>query len=226
MEVSYLNWQLQQKEHILWLYFDKKNSSNNNLDKNVLTELSSIIKEVTHNKSVQGLIVTSGKTNGFIVGADIQTISKLKTKEEIFTFIRQGQKVFDELAALNIPTVALINGLCLGGGLELALACDYRIAIDDNKVRLGFPEVLLGIQPGWGGTVRLPRLLGGPQALELILTGKTISPYAAAKLGLIDQAVPSRQAERAALYYASAKTKRKKSFFALNWKKITNPHWI
>ncbi|MEN9449910.1 MAG: YfcX enoyl CoA hydratase [Pseudomonadota bacterium] len=225
MEVSYLNWQLQQKEHILWLYFDKKNSSNNNLDKNVLTELSSIIKEVTHNKSVQVLIVTSAKTNGFIVGADIQTISKLTTKEEIFAFIRQGQKVFDELAALNIPTVALINGLCLGGGLELALACDYRIAIDDTKTRLGLPEVLLGIHPGWGGTVRLPRLLGGPQALELILTGKTISPYAAAKLGLIDQLVPSRQAERAALYYASAKTK-KKSFFALNWKKITNHHWM
>lgn len=226
MEVGYLNWQLQQKEHILWLYLDKKNSSSNNLDKNVLTELSSIIKEITHNESVQGLIITSGKTNGFIVGADIQTISKLKTKEEIFAFIRQGQKVFDELAALNIPTVALINGLCLGGGLELALACDYRIAIDDNKTRLGLPEVMLGIHPGWGGTVRLPRLLGGPQALELILTGKTISSYVAAKLGLIDQVVPSRQAERAALYYASAKTKKKHSFFALNWKKITNHHWM
>lgn len=190
MEVSYLNWRLQQKEHVLWLYFDKKNSSSNNLDKNVLTELSSIIKDITHNESVRGLIIISAKPNGFIVGADIQTISQLKTKEEIFAFIRQGQKVFDALAALNIPTVALINGLCLGGGLELALACDYRIAINDNKTRLGLPEVLLGIHPGWGGTVRLPRLLGGPSALELILTGKTISPYVAAKLGLINNAVP------------------------------------
>jgi 3-hydroxyacyl-CoA dehydrogenase / enoyl-CoA hydratase / 3-hydroxybutyryl-CoA epimerase len=226
MEVSYLNWRLQQKEHILWLYFDKKNSSSNNLDKKVLTELSSIIKGITHNESIQGLVINSDKANGFIVGADIQTISKLKTKEEIFEFIRQGQKVFDELAALNIPTVALINGLCLGGGLELALACDYRIAIDDNKTRLGLPEVLLGIHPGWGGTVRLPRLLGGPAALELILTGKTISSYGAVKLGLIDQVVPSRQAERAALYYASTKTKKKNPFFALNWKKITNQHWM
>ncbi|MFZ2777208.1 MAG: 3-hydroxyacyl-CoA dehydrogenase NAD-binding domain-containing protein [Candidatus Rickettsiella isopodorum] len=226
MEVSYLNWRLQQKEHVLWLYFDKKNSSSNNLDKNVLTELSSIIKDITHNESVRGLIIISAKPNGFIVGADIQTISQLKTKEEIFAFIRQGQKVFDALAALNIPTVALINGLCLGGGLELALACDYRIAINDNKTRLGLPEVLLGIHPGWGGTVRLPRLLGGPSALELILTGKTISPYVAAKLGLINNAVPLRQAERAASYYVSVKSKKKNHFFALNWKKITNYHWM
>ncbi|WP_339050002.1 3-hydroxyacyl-CoA dehydrogenase NAD-binding domain-containing protein [Rickettsiella endosymbiont of Xylota segnis] len=223
---SYLNWRLQQKEHVLWLYFDKENSSSNNLDENVLTELSAIIQEISNDKSVQGLIITSNKVNGFIVGANIQAISKLKTKEEILTFIQLGQKVFDELAALNISTVALINGLCLGGGLELALACDYRIAVADDKTRLGLPEVLLGIHPGWGGTIRLPRLLGGPSALELILTGKTISPYKALKLGLIDQLVPLRQAERAALFYASAKIKKKNSFFAINWKKITNYHWM
>ncbi len=120
---------MQQKGQVLWLYFDKKIVLAITLDENVLTELSSIIKEIIHNdKSVKGLIITSDKPNGFIVGADIQAISKLKTKEEIFAFIRLGQKIFDELAALNIPTVALINGLCLGGGLELALACDYRIA--------------------------------------------------------------------------------------------------
>ncbi|HEY2567065.1 MAG TPA: 3-hydroxyacyl-CoA dehydrogenase NAD-binding domain-containing protein [Candidatus Aquirickettsiella sp.] len=223
---SYLNWRLQQKEQVLWLYFDKENSSSNNLDENVLTELSAIIQEISNNKSMQGLIITSNKANGFIVGANIQAISKLKTKEEILTFIQLGQKVFDELAVLNIPTVALINGLCLGGGLELALACDYRIAVDDNKTRLGLPEVLLGIHPGWGGTIRLPRLLGGPSALELILTGKTISPYKALKLDLIDQLVPLRQAERAALFYVSAKIKKKNSFFAINWKKITNYHWM
>lgn len=223
---SYLNWRLQQKEHVLWLYFDKENSSSNNLDENVLTELSAIIQEISNDKSVQGLIITSNKVNGFIVGANIQAISKLKTKEEILTFIQLGQKVFDELAALNISTVALINGLCLGGGLELALACDYRIVVADDKTRLGLPEVLLGIHPGWGGTIRLPRLLGGPSALELILTGKTISPYKALKLGLIDQLVPLRQAERAALFYASAKIKKKNSFFAINWKKITNYHWM
>lgn len=226
MEVTYLDWRLQQKGPILWLYFDKKNSPINNLDKKSLDELSSIVKKIANDESVQGLIITSDKTNGFIVGADIHTISQLKTKEEILEFIQQGQKVFDELARLNIPTVALINGLCLGGGLELTLACDYRIAIDDDKTRLALPEVLLGIHPGWGGTVRLPRLLGGPTALELILTGKMISPYVAAKLGLIDQRVPLRQAERAALYYASAKIKKKNSFFSLYWKKITNYRWM
>lgn len=219
---SYLNWRLQQKEQILWLYFDKENSSSNNLDENVLIELSTIIREIRNSTSVHGLIISSNKVNGFIVGADIQTISKLKTKEEIFTFIQLGQKVFAELAALNIPTVALINGLCLGGGLELALACDYRIAVDDDKTHLGLPEVLLGIHPGWGGTIRLPRLLGGSAALELILTGKKISPFKALKLGLIDQLVPLRHAERASLFFASEKIKKKNSFIAINWKKITN----
>lgn len=226
MGITYLDWRLQQKGPILWLYFDKKNSSSNNLDKKGLAELSSIVKKIANDESVQGLIINSDKANGFIVGADIQTISQLKTKEEIVEFIRQGQKVFDELASLKIPTVALINGLCLGGGLELTLACDYRIAIDDNKTRLGLPEVLLGIHPGWGGTVRLPRLLGGPAALALILTGKAISSYVAAKLGLIDRRVPMRQAERAALYYVSAKIKKKNSFFSLHWKKITNYRWV
>ncbi|TLY47622.1 MAG: crotonase [Gammaproteobacteria bacterium] len=222
MEVSYLNWRLQQKQQILWLYFDKENSSSNNLDEKVLTELNSIIQEISNDKSVQGLIITSNKVNGFILGADIQTISKLKTQEEILAFIQLGQKVFAKLAALNIPTVALINGLCLGGGVELTLACDYRIALNDDKTRFGLPEVLLGIHPGWGGTIRLPRLLGGPAALELILTGKTISSYRALKSGLIDQLVPSRQSERAASYFAVGKYKKKYSFFTLIWKKLTN----
>lgn len=226
MEVSYLNWRLQQKKQILWLYFDKENSSSNNLDEKVLTELNSIIQEISNDKSVQGLIVTSNKVNGFILGADIQTISKLKTQEEILAFIQLGQKVFAKLAALNIPTVALINGLCLGGGVELALACDYRIALNDDKTRFGLPEVLLGIHPGWGGTIRLPRLLGGPAALELILTGKTISSYQALKLGLIDQLVPFRQSERAAFYYALGKYRKKNPFFRLIWKKITNYSWM
>lgn len=226
MEVSYFNWRVQQKEQILWLYFDKENSSSNNLDEKVLTELESIIHEISKDKSIQGLIITSNKKNGFIVGADIKAISKLKTQEEISTFIQLGQKVFGKLAALNIPTVALINGLCLGGGIELALACDYRIAIDDEKTRFGLPEVLLGIHPGWGGSVRLPRLLGGPAALELILTGKTTSAYRAFKLGLIDQLVPFRQSERAASYYALGKYQKKYSFLALIWKKITNYSWV
>lgn len=116
MEVSYLNWQIQQKEQILWLYFDKENSSSNNLDEKVLTELNSIIEEISKDKLLRGLVITSNKINGFIVGADIQAISQLKTQEKILAFIQLGQKVFAKVAALNIPTVALINGICLGGG--------------------------------------------------------------------------------------------------------------
>ena len=226
MQVSYLHWKLKQEKNMLWLYFDKKDSSTNNIDQSVLTELMAIIREIAKNKSIQGLIITSDKTTGFIVGADIQIISQLKTKKEILAFTRQGQSVFEELANLKIPTVALINGLCLGGGLELALACDYRIGLEDNKTRLGLPEIMLGIHPGWGGTVRLPRLLGAPRALELILTGRIIHPYAAAKLGLIDRVVPLRQAERAALYYASTKPWKRTRFSTLNWRKLTNYSWV
>jgi 3-hydroxyacyl-CoA dehydrogenase/enoyl-CoA hydratase/3-hydroxybutyryl-CoA epimerase len=226
MQQSYLHWRLKPEKNLLWLYFDKKDSSSNNIDQSVLTELMAIIRKIEKNKSIQGLIITSDKSTGFIVGADIQIISQLKTKKEILAFIRQGQSVFDALADLKIPTVALINGLCLGGGLELALACDYRIGLDDNKTRLGLPEIRLGIHPGWGGTVRLPRLLGAPRALELILTGKIIYPYAAAKLGLIDIVVPLRQAERAALYYASIKPKKRTLLSALNWKKLSNYAWV
>ncbi len=225
MPLSYLHWRLRPEKNILWLYFDKKDSSNNHIDQSVLTELMAIIREIEKNKSIQGLIITSDKSTGFIVGADIQAISQLKTKKEIFAFIRQGQNVFDALADLKIPTVALINGLCLGGGLELALACDYRIGLDDPKTGLGLPEIRLGIHPGWGGTIRLPRLLGAPRALELILTGRIIHPYAAAKLGLIDIVVPLRQAERAALYYASTKPSKQTWFSALNWKKLSNQVW-
>jgi 3-hydroxyacyl-CoA dehydrogenase/enoyl-CoA hydratase/3-hydroxybutyryl-CoA epimerase len=225
MQVSYLHWRLKREKNTLWLYFDKKDSSTNNIDQSVLTELMAIIREIAKNKSIQGLIITSDKTTGFIVGADIQIISQLKTKKEILAFIRQGQSVFDELADLKIPTVALINGLYLGGGLELALACDYRIGLEDNKTRLGLPEIMLGIHPGWGGTVRLPRLLGAPRALELILTGRIIHPCAAAKLGLIDRVVPLRQAERAALYYASTKPWKQTRFSVLNWRKLTNYPW-
>lgn len=226
MQVSYLHWRLRQEKNILWLYFDKKDSATNNIDQSVLAELMAIIREIEKNKSIEGLIITSYKTTGFIVGADIQIISQLKTKKEILAFIRQGQGVFDALADLKITTVALINGLCLGGGLELALACDYRIGLDDNKTRLGLPEIMLGIHPGWGGTVRLPRLLGAPRALELILTGRIIHPYAAVKLGLIDRVVPLRQSERAALSYASIKPKKQALSAVLNWKKLSNYSWL
>lgn len=215
------HWKSKQEEAILWLYFDKENAPINSIDKHVLAELEVIIDDVEKNKTIRGLIITSLKPN-FIVGADILTISSLQTPQEILDFIHQGQRVFNRIAALKISTVALIKGFCLGGGLELALACHYRLAIDDTTTRLGLPEIKLGIHPGWGGTVRLPRLIGAFRALELMLTGRLLSAQEAAKIGLIDSAVPERYATRAAVYYAK-KTPRSLTF---NWRSLSNVYWI
>ena len=215
------HWQLERQGNIVWLFFGKKNSVNS-IDKNVLIELKSLLNIIEKDKLIHSLIITSHKSDNFIVGADIQTISFLNSEEEIFEFIRQGQLVFDQLAALKISTVALIRGFCLGGGLELALACRYRIAIDDPKTRLGLPEVRLGIHPGWGGTVRLPRLLGAFSALQLILTGRMLSAQVAGKLGLVDCVVPERHAQHAALYYANLG----KRSVVLNWRDLSNLPWI
>ncbi|MES2141609.1 MAG: 3-hydroxyacyl-CoA dehydrogenase NAD-binding domain-containing protein [Pseudomonadota bacterium] len=215
------HWQLERQGNIVWLFFGKKNSVNS-IDKNVLIELKSLLNIIEKDKLIHGLIITSHKSNDFIVGADIQTISFLNGEEEIFEFIRQGQLVFDQLAALKISTVALIRGFCLGGGLELALACRYRVAIDDPKTCLGLPEVRLGIHPGWGGTIRLPRLLGAFSALQLILTGRMLIAQAAGKVGLVDCVVPERHAQRAALYYANLG----KRSVGLNWRDLSNLPWI
>jgi 3-hydroxyacyl-CoA dehydrogenase / enoyl-CoA hydratase / 3-hydroxybutyryl-CoA epimerase len=218
MQVMRQHWQIDRQGEIVWLYFDKKNSHTNSIDKNVLTELAALLDEIEKDKTIQGLIIASHKVN-FIVGADILTLCSLKTPEEIMDFIQQGQLVFARLAALKISTLALIKGFCLGGGLELALACHYRIAIDDVKTRLGLPEIKLGIHPGWGGTIRLPRLLGAFRALELILTGRSVSAQEAAKIGLVDCVIPERQLERATLYYAKKSPRLNKRF---SWRDLSN----
>jgi len=207
MENKYLHWQLKIKDNIAWLYFDRANSSTNTINHIVLDELADVLTAISKQVEIKGLVICSAKTNGFIAGADIEEISQLKTRDEILKFIRQGQNVFDQLAALKIPTVALIKGFCVGGGLELALACRYRVAVEDAKTRLGLPEVLLGIQPGWGGSVRLPRLIGAPKAMDLILSGRTIDAKAAAKIGLVDAAIPERDTERAVLFYVQKQPK-------------------
>lgn len=222
METNTQHWKLERQENIVWLFFDKKSSPVNTIDKNVLDEFKILLNIIEKDESIQGLVITSGKNTGFIVGADIQTISFLSNEKEIFDFIQQGQRVFGQLAQLKIPTVALIKGFCLGGGLELALACRYRIAIDDSNTRLGLPEVKLGIHPGWGGTVRLPRLLGAVNALQLILTGKMLSAKAAEKIGLVDCLVPERHATRAAIHYANLQ----KRPIQLNWRSLSNLPWI
>jgi 3-hydroxyacyl-CoA dehydrogenase / enoyl-CoA hydratase / 3-hydroxybutyryl-CoA epimerase len=227
MQTDSQHWELKYRENIAWLYFDRKDCAVNSIDKSVLTELKLLLTTIERDKTIRSLVILSGKSNGFIVGADIQVISFLGSEKEIFDFIRLGQLVFEQLAALKIPTIALIKGFCLGGGLELALACRYRIAIDDPSTRLGLPEVKLGIHPGWGGTVRLPRLLGAVNALQLILTGRILSAQAAAKMGLVDSVVPDRHAERAILYYTGLQKTRR---LDLSWKNLSyylsNLSWV
>lgn len=201
---TYKHWRLEadKEDNILWLYFDKQNASVNTINREVMMELSSIVDELAKDTTHKGVILASGKKTGFIAGADIAQFTKFKDIPEAASILELGQGILNKLESLRMATVAMIDGFCLGGGLELALACRYRVAEESSKTRLGLPEVRLGIHPGWGGTVRLPRLIGGMQAMDLILTGKTVSGKAAAKLGFVDVAVPRRQLVRAAKYYA------------------------
>lgn len=153
-------------------------------------EVHNIIKQIRDNTALQGLIFISGKPDNFIAGADINMIAGCQTALEAQTLAHQGQQIMAEIAALPIPVVAAIHGACLGGGLELALACHSRICTDDEKTKLGLPEVQLGLLPGSGGTQRLPRLIGVSHALDMILTGKQLRPRQALKLGLVDEVVP------------------------------------
>jgi 3-hydroxyacyl-CoA dehydrogenase / enoyl-CoA hydratase / 3-hydroxybutyryl-CoA epimerase len=199
---TYKHWRLEtDSDQILWLYFDKAGTSVNTLDREVMEELSSILDTLANDTSHKGVIVASGKKTGFIAGADISQFTKFKDIDEATSVLTLGQHILAKLESLKMPTVAMIDGFCLGGGMELVLACRYRVAEESGKTRLGLPEVKLGIHPGWGGTVRLPRLIGGPQALNMILSGHTVSGKAAAKLGFVDVAVPKRQLVRAATYY-------------------------
>lgn len=217
------HWKSHIDEHnVYWLTFDKQNSDVNTLDKAVLAELHKILDYLAV-KCPRGLIIQSGKKTGFIAGADIQQFKQVETYEDAYELIDQGQVIFQKLSKMPFTTVALIQGYCLGGGLELALACDHRIAVDDPKTKLGLPEVMLGVHPGWGGTVRLPRLIGALKAMELILTGKSVSGKTAKKLGIVDVFVPFWHAKRAALYFILEEVpSRKESVID----KFSNHPWV
>ena len=152
----------------------------------------------------RAVVLQSAKDGGFVAGADITEFADLTDLEQAYQLVRAGQLVFDRLEALPMPTVAAIHGFALGGGLELALACDYRVGADDGKLSLGLPEVMLGVHPGFGGTVRMPRLVGAPAALDLMLTGKSVRADEALKLGLVDRLVPRDQLADAAREIARA----------------------
>lgn len=212
-EENYVNWSLRiDEDNTHWLEFDRQDSAVNSLNAASMLELQSIIESLDRNSSVTALIIRSSKKTGFIVGADITEFEKLSSEEEAVELIRKGQTVFNQLEQLPFPTVAMIEGFCLGGGLELALACRYRIAEDSPKTKLGLPEVKLGIHPGWGGTVRLPQQIGVLNAMDLILSGRTLNAKAAKKLGVVHEAVPKRLIEKVAKLYAVKPAPEKKSW--------------
>ncbi len=153
-------------------------------------QVRAILKQVRENKALRGLVFISAKPDNFIAGADINMIASAPGAQAAEDLARQGQQIMAEIHALPIPAIAAIHGACLGGGLELALACHGRICTDDGKTLLGLPEVQLGLLPGSGGTQRLPRLVGVSTALEMILTGKQLRPRQALKVGLVDEVVP------------------------------------
>lgn len=154
--------------------------------------------------TLRALMVASARSGSFIAGADVDAIAAIDDRRAAIEAARAGQALYGRIAALPIPTVAAIHGICLGGGTELALACDYRIADDDERTRIGFPEVQLGILPGWGGTTRLPGLVGLSAALNLMLSGKPIRVSKARRIGLVDRILPRQQFEERSVALARA----------------------
>ena len=172
-------------EGILVLTLDRADASVNALNRAVLDELAQIVERLSF-EPPRGVVIRSGKSNGFVAGADIKEFEVYEKQGGVLASIENGQRVFQNLARLRCPTVAAIHGFCMGGGTELALACRYRVATRDPSTKIGLPEVMLGIHPGWGGTARLPRLIGAPQALPLMLTGRAAGAAEAKSLGLVD----------------------------------------
>lgn len=158
----------------------------NTLNKEVIAEIESLLTEVQSNPLVNSAVLISGKQNNFIAGADISMLQTISDAESGYRLTKEGQRVLDTIANSKKPIVAAINGSCLGGGLEVALACHYRLAVNNKQTKLGLPEVMLGLLPGAGGTQRLPQLISLPTALDMILTGKTVTADRAKKSGLVD----------------------------------------
>ena len=190
-------WRMERDDDgIVWLTADKPGTSTNVLSSSVLRELDILLDRIS--SPPRGIVVISAKKSGFIAGADIKEFTGVTSAETGYRLIHAGQQVFDRLEALSCPTVAALHGFALGGGLELALACRYRVAVDDERLSLGFPEVQLGIHPGFGGTVRSVRLIGVRAAMEMMLTGKSVRAQKALRLGLIDKLVPESELRVAA----------------------------
>ena len=170
---------------IAWVVFDDPESKVNLLSPTTVGQLDKILDELSQRKP-KGVVFISAKPDIFIAGADIKELEKIRDAEHGEQLSRAGHRILAKIKELGVPSVAAIDGACLGGGCELALACRHRVATDNPKTQIGLPETQLGIIPGWGGTQRLPRLIGLRAALDIICAGKSVSADKARRIGLVD----------------------------------------
>lgn len=178
-------------DQVAVIHINVPGESMNTLKASFASEVTHVLQEIEQQRDLQGVVIISDKPGSFVAGADIGMIDACDNAADAESLARQGQAMFDRIEGLKIPVVAAIDGACLGGGLELALACHYRVATDNPRTVIGLPEVQLGLLPGSGGTQRLPRLIGIQKALPLILTGKQLRAKQAKKLGIVDDVVPA-----------------------------------
>ncbi len=208
--MDFKHWKLSvDADNLAWLAFDRADGATNTFSSEALRELRQVADHLAA-MPPKGLAIHSLKENGFAAGADIQEFTRMKDADEAMAFILLGNEVFDRIEALPFPTVALVHGFCMGGGTELALACRYRVMDDGPKTRMGLPEVMLGIVPGWGGARRLPKLIGAANALDLMLTGRSVDARRAKKLGLVDAVTPRRHFENAGRQMLLSPPRRKR----------------
>ncbi|HEY5781364.1 MAG TPA: 3-hydroxyacyl-CoA dehydrogenase NAD-binding domain-containing protein [Lysobacter sp.] len=215
--LRFQHWQTEQRpDGILVLSFDRAGTPVNTFSQDVLIELDALLERLALDPP-KGLVLRSAKATGFVAGADIKEFQSFDAKGTVGDAIRRGQQVFQRLAELPCPSVAAIHGFCMGGGTEIALACRSRVASNDPSTRIGLPEVKLGIYPGWGGSVRLPLLVGAPAAFDMMLTGRTLSASAARANGLVDKVVDASNLIDAACAIALKGAKRPFKQRFLGW---------
>jgi 3-hydroxyacyl-CoA dehydrogenase / enoyl-CoA hydratase / 3-hydroxybutyryl-CoA epimerase len=217
---AYKHWKLDtDRDDLAWLSFDKEGASTNTLSAEAIEEFDRVLDELQA-KQPRALIIRSAKESGFIAGADVEEFTKIRDADDAMQIVRRGWNAFDKLETLPFPTLALVNGFCMGGGVELALACRYRVAVDQPGTRFALPEVMLGILPAWGGVKRLPRLVGPTAALDMLLTGRAADARRAKRIGLVDASVPPRIQENAARMMALEAPRPRKASLAqriMNW---------
>ncbi|MCH2533278.1 MAG: 3-hydroxyacyl-CoA dehydrogenase NAD-binding domain-containing protein [Bdellovibrionales bacterium] len=204
------------EDNIAYVELDLVGEKVNKLSSPVMERLREVIEELK-SSSYKAVVLISKKKNIFIAGADIEEIKKMNKKEDFMDAVTKAHEIINAWEDLPMPTLAAINGACLGGGCELSLACDYRIATDSKSLRIGLPEVQLGIIPGFGGCIRMPRLIGLPNSLDIILAGKSVDSRKAEKIGLIDKQVPEALFEETVKSFAqdmaSGKKSKRKTYF-------------